>query len=702
MLDTSWVFGGFGTNDDRGYTFCGLAYNELNGELFVADSAYTVKRFDQNGFLLATLDLKAPHFICQPIAVAFNPVTQQYMVTDYNAYFSRVHFLDYNFSTAAFTFSKMFGSFGQGLKEFWQPRSIASDPDGYVYIGDWNNQRILKYSSSGEFITSLVTGAVYPSDIEWYNGRLYVTDQSRHRVYVYNAQTGAAIFAAGQQHNTDRNGNLGFQTPIGIAVTSTGKVYVADYDNYEIEQYQDNGAGALTYVTNFTNGSGANKIGRVVAVEADADGNIYFSRNEDGFNDIYKLNPATGAVETIYDTHNTVYCSIYDFTVDNAGNVVFPEYYTGGGVNRGERRIIMIGPDNGHRGGSITVDRVYPEARIRYPVDGETYGGNVNIIADVNDLNLYRYTLHYSTGSGSVNWFLLSAGTASFTNTTVINVNLEDKPDEIVNFKLTAEDYASNVTTHTVTIKKTESANFAAMQFLQNTTQIFTNNRYGISVIKSNHTIDQDGLAYLSHIPTADLPGYDLEKLISLNENYKIIASGVKILSSIHIRKSLTAVYSELLRDKIGFYYYSGQENIWKKGSMGIISNTADEYFIEGSLPQLDFFGFFMENDSHTNNLIADKGAYPSPVSFFLGQEMRFSFTTPKINQLTIRIFDRNGRQVREVYDGPSDGGFISEYVWDGLNDKGGRLPSGVYFYIITVARGNETGSSTGKIVVFQ
>jgi DNA-binding beta-propeller fold protein YncE len=49
-------------------------------------------------------------------------------------------------------FMGKFGWFGTGDGEFAQPKGIAVDPRGFVYVVDSGNNRIQKFTSDGDFI----------------------------------------------------------------------------------------------------------------------------------------------------------------------------------------------------------------------------------------------------------------------------------------------------------------------------------------------------------------------------------------------------------------------------------------------------------------------------------------------------------------------------------------------------------------------
>jgi flagellar hook assembly protein FlgD len=56
----------------------------------------------------------------------------------------------------------------------------------------------------------------------------------------------------------------------------------------------------------------------------------------------------------------------------------------------------------------------------------------------------------------------------------------------------------------------------------------------------------------------------------------------------------------------------------------------------------------------------------------------------PREAQVKLRVFDVMGRQVRTLVDGFKPVGFY-RVLWDGSDDRGNKLPSGVYIYQLIV-----------------
>jgi hypothetical protein len=83
-------------------------------------------------------------------------------------------------------------------------------------------------------------------------------------------------------------------------------------------------------------------------------------------------------------------------------------------------------------------------------------------------------------------------------------------------------------------------------------------------------------------------------------------------------------------------------------------------------------------------------GALPNPSP----GSCRIAFQTVTAGPVSVRVFDASGRQVRQLHDGPLPAGEFS-LLWDGRDDGGRELPSGVYFAKIQTTSGSTTAKVT-------
>ena len=76
---------------------------------------------------------------------------------------------------------------------------------------------------------------------------------------------------------------------------------------------------------------------------------------------------------------------------------------------------------------------------------------------------------------------------------------------------------------------------------------------------------------------------------------------------------------------------------------------------------------------------------YPNPFN----QSTKIEFTLPKSGFVTLTIYDILGRKARVLVSQPLSSGFKSVF-WNGKNDSGKDVASGIYFYQLTAGNLSE------------
>jgi len=178
---------------------------------------------------------------------------------------------------------------GTGDGMLSRPADVALDPSGNLFVADYDNHRVNKYTSAGVFVGAIQTVAAF-SPI-WRRGQvgargngdgmlngpwgiaqdsaknLYVSDGSNSRISKYNSSgtflgwigkiatspTGGAAGCSGAAVGTftpgwctggtsaSGTGNGMLDTPTGIVLDSSGNLYVVDSNNARINKYDSSG-----------------------------------------------------------------------------------------------------------------------------------------------------------------------------------------------------------------------------------------------------------------------------------------------------------------------------------------------------------------------------------------------------------------------------------------------------------------------------
>ena len=268
---TQW--GGYGTKDGLFMNPLGIAV-DANGYVYVSDSSqsvnksYRIQKFDSNG-----------------------------------------------------VFVKSWGGEGRIEGKFVNPKGLAVDEDGYVYVADSGNGRIQKFSADGDFISlwggrGLTNGFLAGPESIGVDAQdnIYVADHSNYRIQKYDKNgnyikqwgsigTGDGQFFCGPKSiavskegfiyvpTCDRkiqkfNSEGDFQTSWGekgtddgkfsgllrIAVSTGGYVYVSDDEAKRIQKFDSNG----TFIAKWGNrGSGPGQINEIRGISVSPDGMVY-------------------------------------------------------------------------------------------------------------------------------------------------------------------------------------------------------------------------------------------------------------------------------------------------------------------------------------------------------------------------------------------------------------------------------------------
>jgi sugar lactone lactonase YvrE len=214
---------------------------------------------------------------------------------------------------------------------FNQPGGLVADSAGTVYVADSGNGVLRKVMAGGSVSTpslqlgtatpgtssptgasagsangaTTVTSFVYPAGIARdTSGNLYVADSAGHAIVKMTSSGVVSLLAgsagvAGMQDGTG-TGAL-FNSPAGIAIDSSGNVYVADSGNGAIRKVSSSGivttlAGS-TANRGYADGRGtAAMFNNPLGVAADAAGNVYVA---DTYNNSIRKIDSSGAVTTL-------------------------------------------------------------------------------------------------------------------------------------------------------------------------------------------------------------------------------------------------------------------------------------------------------------------------------------------------------------------------------------------------------------------
>jgi LmbE family N-acetylglucosaminyl deacetylase len=174
--------------------------------------------------------------------------------------------------------TKTWGSYGTGNSQFKNPRGIATDHNGYIYIADSGNNCIKEFDNDGNFITSWGSygtgngqfnnpcGIAVDNDDDM---KVYVVDSGNNRIQKFYSY-GTYITSFGSYGTADGQ----FRNPSGIAVDSSFNVYVVDSGNYRIQKFNSSNVFSKKWGTQ---GTGTSQFNNPQGIAVDSGCNVYVS-----------------------------------------------------------------------------------------------------------------------------------------------------------------------------------------------------------------------------------------------------------------------------------------------------------------------------------------------------------------------------------------------------------------------------------------
>jgi sugar lactone lactonase YvrE len=220
------------------------------------------------------------------------------------------------------------GSPGQGYADgtgsaaqFYYPEDLAIDGNGNLYVVDSDNSTIRKVTPAGVVTTIAGTPGDFgsadgtgPAAQFYYpyaaaldgNGNLFVTDQGNETIRKLVLSTGAVTTVAGSpgvEGSANGTGSAAsFYYPAGIAIDSSGNIFVSEQRNNDIRKITPSGvvttlAGTAGVVGGTDATGAAAKFQVPSGITIDGSGNLYVADYGNGT--IRKIVSSTGAVTTV-------------------------------------------------------------------------------------------------------------------------------------------------------------------------------------------------------------------------------------------------------------------------------------------------------------------------------------------------------------------------------------------------------------------
>ncbi len=225
------------------------------------------------------------------LALENKTAEHKYLLKDATAGSETVYEQPSSTQTTPPVFSESFGSEPGGLK---RPVSDALDASGDLWVTDWTGDRLAKFSPSGallaEYGSEGSAGGQFSNPwgvaINQSTGNVYVTEYSNDRIDQFSS-SGAFVKAIGWGVTDGKaekeictttckagiagSGNGQFSGPAGVYVDSSGNIWVADYNDDRVQEFNEKGEFQRTFGSE---GSGGGQFKNPVNITFSG-GNVY-------------------------------------------------------------------------------------------------------------------------------------------------------------------------------------------------------------------------------------------------------------------------------------------------------------------------------------------------------------------------------------------------------------------------------------------
>lgn len=169
------------------------------------------------------------------------------------------------------TFLAKFGFWGSSNGQFHTPIGIRADSAGNIYVSQHGWDRVQMFNSSYTYVRTIGSegsgnGNVQdPYGVVVANSKVYVPDGGNNRIAVFSS-TGT------WNSNFGSYGNREFQDTHGVAVDSTGNIYISSHQDQEVSKFDKN----YNFIKRFgSSGSGDGQFNGVLEMAVGSNNRLY-------------------------------------------------------------------------------------------------------------------------------------------------------------------------------------------------------------------------------------------------------------------------------------------------------------------------------------------------------------------------------------------------------------------------------------------
>ena len=226
------------------------------------------------------------------------------------------------------------GVFGSDNDHFNDPRGVAFDSSGKLYVAECGNHRVQIFSSEGVWGARLGTGSG-PGNDEFScpsgvavdgSGNIYVADADNHRIQIFDQDR--IYLATLGVTGTSGSDNGHFNWPNDVEVDAAGDVYVADTFNHRVQKFDSSGVWQMTLGTTGQCGSDNNHFCEPWGVAVDPSGNIYVAEKFNPRVQVFHSSGAyLGTIGGAWGSQDGQFRELYGLDVDAQGDVYVADLF---------------------------------------------------------------------------------------------------------------------------------------------------------------------------------------------------------------------------------------------------------------------------------------------------------------------------------------------------------------------------------------
>ena len=185
---------------------------------------------------------------------------------------------------------QMFGEYGKGPGQLDTPTGVTVEPSGHILVVDTENHRIQRFDATGKFVSSFGKVGSGPGELRRPTyaaldsaGNIFVADSDNNRIQKF-AKDGRFLAQIG---------NIGsapglFAEPKGLTLDANDNLWVVDRRNHRLQKFSADGK-----LLGVLGGQGGQpgKFNFPEAVAIDVDGRIFVTDGMNGRIQVFKPNP---------------------------------------------------------------------------------------------------------------------------------------------------------------------------------------------------------------------------------------------------------------------------------------------------------------------------------------------------------------------------------------------------------------------------